>query len=228
MSDPSAKELLFDGYEKAYHQIDHIRLRIFKALLGAEQQMITDSEVQQAINALPLMERCRALAVKSCVWGKYPALPEIPPGADGTGGRPAQPEREFSLDAKTTAVMMAATNSRSFGDEEARLAYATMQLDPNAEDVFDGMVQLVAMSRATNDQVPLVTLALRERGQVKRPDGEWIPLKDTITESDVRVLPQPLIDKVREFLTWEQVGWPATGKERGKPQAQRGRASTPR
>jgi hypothetical protein len=203
----NARDLLFDGYEVRYHQIAHVRLRVYENLLAAEQQMLTDGEVNSAINALPLLERCRELAIKSCRFGMRPARPAVPP-SEGNPGSPAEPEREFSLDAKTTAVMMMATNSKSFGDEEAREALANMHVDPGAADAFSGMVQLVAMSRATSDHVPLATLALRERGEVKGPDEEWVPLKDQLTEADMRRLPQELTNKVREFLMWEQTGWP--------------------
>jgi len=215
----TATDLLFDGYERSYHQIQHIRLRVWKALLGAEQQMITETELATAINALPLVERCRQLAVTACKWGMHPGTPELQQ-EDGTV-IPATPEREFSIDAKTTAVMMMATNSKNYGNAEAHMALATVDIDPKAMGEFDGMVKMVAMARMAQDDAALVALALRERGEVKSPHGEWLPLSD-VTEQQVKRLPIGLQQEVRQFLNWEQGGWPVES-ESGKPPAAAGR-----
>jgi hypothetical protein len=216
----SATDLLFEGFEKRYHHIEHLRLRVWGALLGAEQQWITDREVGTAINTLPLYEKCRKLAVTACKWGMYPAQPDQQL-EDGTLV-PATPEREFSLDAKTYAVMMTVANSEKLGSEEARMARRSMQIDPEQMEGFDSMAKIVAMARMTQDDTELITMALRERGEVKGPDGEWQPLKD-ITVERVKTLPFSLQSSIREFLNHEQLGWPKDQGPAGKPPAGRGR-----
>lgn len=217
----TARDLLFDGFQPEYHEIGHIRLRKHGCLLGAEQEMEQDLYFRRGLTAMPLIEQCRRLALQM-QWRLRPAgIPseQFPEG---------EPEREFSLEEKTGAMMLLATQQRDAALPDHLLASQALVQDPAQADALTSLFQMVAMNRPANERIPLVALALRNRGEVKDPDtGEWVPFGKDLSDEEVATLPGNVLDQVTEFLSFERNGWPKEASGRGKRQRQRSSNSSP-
>ena len=65
----------------------------------------------------------------------------------------------------------------------------------------------------SEQQIEMVTLFLRYRGEVQDLDGksEWTLLPDW-TREDTLSVPSKLMNDIFEFINWERNGWPKEGK----------------
>lgn len=216
----NARDLLFAGLGAEYHEIGHIRLRKHGCLLGAEVELQQDFYFRRGLTAMPLLEQCRRLAL-TMQFNKRPARPPSELFPEG------EPEREFSLEEKTGALMLVATNQRDSATFDHVLASQALVAGPEHVDTLTSVFQMVAMNRPESEQVPLVALALRGRGEVKDPEtGEWVPFGKDLEDEEVARLPQDILDAVAQFLNWESSGWPKPGQQEGGDQP--GKASSRR
>lgn len=217
-------DLLFDGFEKEFHEIGHIRLRRFNSLLGAEQQWIADRQMTSITYSLPVRQKCREIALTQAEFGLFPAQPER---EEGGVTIPATEAREFTIHAKANAVMAYLYPfAGKLEDVETQLAFESMTFPNGVPDRLESMTDVIAAVGITQDKAELIAIALRLRGETRsKQDGSWIPLKDTTAE-DVKRLPTSFNLEIDRFLGWEMEGWPkateaATG---GKPQGRAKRA----
>lgn len=84
--------------------------------------------------------------------------------------------------------------------------------EENQDLIYDYAAELEEMQRdsagAVEQQVALVTLFMRYRGEAKLPKSkDWQKLNDW-TEEDTEAIPTRLMEEIFKLLTWERDGWP--------------------
>lgn len=84
--------------------------------------------------------------------------------------------------------------------------------EENQDLIYDYASELEEMQRdsagAVEQQVALVTLFMRYRGEAKLPKSkDWQKLDDW-TEEDTEAIPTRLMEEIFKLLTWERDGWP--------------------
>lgn len=84
--------------------------------------------------------------------------------------------------------------------------------EENQDLIYDYASELEEMQRdsagAVEQQVALVTLFMRYRGEAKLPKAkDWQKLDDW-TEEDTEAIPTRLMEEIFKLLTWERDGWP--------------------
>lgn len=95
--------------------------------------------------------------------------------------------------------------------------------EENQDLIYDYASELEEMQRdsagAVEQQVALVTLFMRYRGEAKLPKSkDWQKLDDW-TEEDTEAIPTRLMEEIFKLLTWERDGWPSDeGKAKGEAQ----------
>jgi hypothetical protein len=215
----TARDLLFDGFGAEYHEIGHIRLRKYGCLLGAEQELEADFFFRRGLTAIPLIEQCRRLALEM----EFKRRAAQPPSKEFPDG---EPERDFSLEEKTGALMLLASQQRAGALRDHILAEQALVATPKHADALAGLFQMMAMNRPEAEQAPLVGLALRYRGEVRDPvTGGWLPFHD-LEDADVKALPGDVMNRITEFINWERNGWPKEGDEMGKSRSRRSSSSS--
>ena len=65
-------------------------------------------------------------------------------------------------------------------------------------------------STVAEQQIEMVTLFLKFRGEIEDEDG-WQPVEDW-TREDTLAMPSKLMSDVFDFINWERNGWPEEGK----------------
>jgi hypothetical protein len=203
----SPSDILFDWFEDDYYELTDYRLRLRKVndLLGAEKTLLDILQHEYNCKNLPILNKARDLA-RAIEFGRLPALP---PTEDDPKG---EPEREFTLNEKTEAVLM---KIGQFTPTNAATALAVRLMKPTdqQEDALGALLQLAVVTSSPIDRTQLIALVLRLRGQVQdRKSKKWVPLAD-MTEEALNRLPTGLKDKINWFLLQEQAKWPQEDEE---------------
>ncbi|NBT76590.1 MAG: hypothetical protein EBT15_11640, partial [Betaproteobacteria bacterium] len=61
---------------------------------------------------------------------------------------------------------------------------------------------------AMEQKIEYATLFMRFRGEVKLPKSREYTKVTDWTDEDTEAIPNKLLDKINEFIAWEQSGWP--------------------
>lgn len=206
MKTKAPSDILFEWIEQEHHEFEEYGLRLRKVndLLGAEKTLMDVLQHEYNCKNLPILTKARDLA-KAISFGRLPALPPTEDDPEGV------PEREFTLNEKTEAVLQ---RIGQFPATNAATALAVKLMQPNElqEDALGSLLSLAVVTSIPTDRNQLIALVVRRRGEVKDPKtGKWTPLSD-ITEEAVARLPQGFTDSINWFLVQEQSKWPQQDK----------------
>ena len=84
--------------------------------------------------------------------------------------------------------------------------------EDNQDVFFDYATELEQLQQmsvgAVEHKVKHVTLFMRFRGEVKLPKAKDYTKLEDWTEEDTESIPNKMLDKITEFISWEQNGWP--------------------
>ena len=151
---------------------------------------------------------------------RFPIYHDLVPGE--AKGIEAVSRKQSKSTFRSIKLAQRISKDRGISTKEAIALLSDLNED-NQDILYDYAPELEEMQRdsagAVEQQVALVTLFMRYRGEAKLPrQKDWQKLSDW-TEEDTEAIPTRLMEEIFELLTWERDGWPtAEGKDEEAPQ----------